>query len=205
MPEVTSIFWDLGGVVLTNGWDRNSRRAAVEKFHLDAEDFEDRHELLLDGFESGIISLDEYLHRTVFYRERSFTQRDFEDFFFAQSRELPDSIEVLRELTRNSGCFMAALNNESLELNDFRIRRFHLRDYYSAFFSSCYLGCRKPSPKIYRLALEITQCRPEECIFVDDRPLNLECARELGMRAIHFVDAKRLRADLQSEGVRIGG
>lgn len=205
MPEVTSIFWDLGGVVLTNGWDRVSRRAAVEKFHLDADDFEDRHELLLDGFESGVISLDEYIQRTVFYRERPFTKKDFEDFFFAQSRELPETIEVLGELARVSGCFMAALNNESLELNDFRIRRFHLRDYFSAFFSSCYLGCRKPNPKIYRLALEITQCRPEECIFVDDRPLNLECARELGMRALHFVNAKRLRADLNAEDVPIGG
>jgi putative hydrolase of the HAD superfamily len=194
----------MGGVLLTNGWDRASRRAAVEKFHLDADDFEDRHELLLNAFETGNASLDEYLNRTVFYRDRTFTKADFEEFFFAQSRELPETIEVLRELVRNSGCFMAALNNESLELNNYRIRQFRLRDYFSAFFSSCYLGCRKPDPKIYRLALDITQCRPEECIFVDDRPLNLECARELGMRAIHFVDARRLRADLRNEGVRLG-
>ncbi len=203
MAEVTTLFWDVGGVLLTNGWDRTSRRRAAEEFHLDWEDFEDRHELLLNAFETGKVSLNEYLHRTVFYRERPFTQEKFEKFFYSQSEALPESIAVLKKLAESRKYFMGALSNESLELNEYRIQRFGLREFFSVFFSSCYLACRKPDPRIYQLSLRITQCRPEECVFVDDRALNLECARELGMHVIHFVNAERLRADLEREGVHV--
>jgi putative hydrolase of the HAD superfamily len=203
VTEITTVLWDLGGVLLTNGWDRESRRRAAEEFHLDWEEFEDRHELLLSAFETGKVSLAEYLHRTVFYRERPFTSAEFEEFFYAQSQLLPESLAVLGELAASGRYLNAALNNESLELNEYRVKRFHLSDYFDAFFSSCYLGCRKPDPRIYQLALYITQSAPEQCVFVDDRGLNLECARELGMRTIRFQNAAQLRADLASEGVQI--
>jgi putative hydrolase of the HAD superfamily len=203
VAEITTLLWDLGGVLLTNGWDRDARRRAAEKFHLDWDEFEDRHELLLSAFETGKVSLSEYLQRTVFYRQRCFTPAEFEDFFYAQSQPLSESLAVLGELAAGGRYLNAALNNESLELNEYRVKRFHLADYFDAFFSSCYLACRKPDPKIYRLALYITQSAPEECIFVDDRGLNLECARELGMHTIQFQSASQLRSDLASEGVQI--
>lgn len=201
MPQITTLFWDNGGVILTNGWDRNSRREAVEKFHLDWADFEDRHELMLDAFEKGTVSLDEYVQRTVFYRERSFTKEEFKQFMLQQSQPFSEALEFAGSLAATKRYLMAALNNESLEINEYRIHTFHLRDYFEAFFSSCYLGVRKPDPAIYNLALKITQRNPGECILIDDRGLNLECARELGMQTILFQNANQLRDELAQWGI----
>jgi putative hydrolase of the HAD superfamily len=203
MAEVNTLFWDNGGVILTNGWDRASRREAVEKFHLDWADFEDRHELMLDGFERGQVSLDAYLKRTVFYRERPYTIEEFKDFMFAQSQPFPESLDFLGRLAASRRWLLAALNNESAEINEYRIHTFHLRDYFEAFFSSCYLGYRKPGPEIYNLALRITQSVPQQCILIDDRDLNLECARELGMNTIQFQNVAQLREDLSRYGVAL--
>jgi len=205
MAEVRTMFWDNGGVILTNGWDRDARKKAVEHFQLDWEDFADRHELMLNAFETGEATLDQYLQRTVFYRSRPFTMEDFKAFMFAQSQPLPESLALLAELARTRGCDLAALNNESREINEYRIHQFHLRDYFEAFFSSCYLGLRKPDKEIYRRALQITQREPQECVMIDDRDLNLECARELGMNTIQFRNASQLRADLARLGIVANG
>ncbi|HXR09213.1 MAG TPA: HAD-IA family hydrolase [Candidatus Acidoferrales bacterium] len=205
MAEVSTLFWDNGGVILTNGWDRGSRQKAVEKFHLDWADFEDRHELLLNAFECGEATLDEYVRRTVFYRERPFTQEQFKQFMFEQSQAMPEPLDFLRQLAKTRRQMHAALNNESLEINDYRIRTFQLRDCFSAFFSSCYLGVRKPEREIYSLALKITQRDPAECVLIDDRGLNLECAKEMGMHAIQFKDVAQLRGELAAVGVTTEG
>jgi putative hydrolase of the HAD superfamily len=201
MAEVTTLFWDNGGVILTNGWDRNSRREAVEKFHLDWADFEDRHELMLDAFERGHASLDDYLKRTVFYRERPYSIEEFKDFMFGQSQPFPEALDFVGKLAARRRWLMAALNNESAEINEYRIRTFNLREYFEAFFSSCYLGVRKPGAQIYNLALRITQTSPRECLLIDDRELNLECAREMGMNTIQFLNVAQLREDLGRYGV----
>jgi putative hydrolase of the HAD superfamily len=205
MAKINTLFWDNGGVILTNGWDRNLRRAAVEKFKLDWADFEDRHELMLNAFETGRATLDEYLRRTVFYRERPFTPDDFKKFMFEQSQPCTESLEFLGKLAQTRAYLMASLNNESREINEYRIHTFHLRDYFQAFFSSCYLGVRKPEEQIYRLALEIAQREPEECILIDDRGLNLECAREIGMHTIQFKNVDQLRQDLAQQGIVVAG
>jgi putative hydrolase of the HAD superfamily len=196
MAEITALFWDNGGVILTNGWDRNSRRAAVEKFKLDWADFEDRHELMLNDFETGRVTLDEYLRRTVFYREHSFTLEDFKKFMFEQSQPFPESLDFLKKLAQTRRYLIASLNNESRELNEYRIKTFNLPQYFEAFFSSCYLALRKPNVEFYRLALKITQRNPEDCVMIDDRGLNLETAREIGMHTIQFKSVTQLRADL---------
>jgi len=201
MPNVNTLFWDNGGVILTNGWDRDSRQKVAAKFGLDWAEFEDRHELVLNAFETGQMTLDEYLRRTVFYRSRDFSQQQFKEAFFAQSQPFPESLAFLGSLAQTRRYRMASLNNESLEVNEYRIEKFKLRDYFEAFFSSCYLGVRKPDPAIYRLALKITQARPEECVLVDDRGLNLECARELGMHTIQFQNVQQLRSELAKLGV----
>jgi putative hydrolase of the HAD superfamily len=201
MAEISTLFWDNGGVILTNGWDRDSRRQAVDKFHLDWADFEDRHELMLDAFEKGTVSLEEYVQRTVFYRERPFTKDQFEEFMLAQSQPFPDALDFAGSLAATKRYLMAALNNESLEINEYRIHKFHLRDYFEAFFSSCYLGVRKPDSTIYNLALKITQRSAAECLLIDDRGLNLECAHELGMQTIQFQNVNQLRDELAQRGV----
>src|SRR6266446_2764055 len=142
MGEVTAVFWDVGGVILSNGWDRAARAEAAKKFGLDWEDFQDRHELASPAFESGQITLDTYLQRTVFYRKRDFTRDEFTAFIFAQSEEFPESRAVLSGVAATGKYLLATINNEGLELNEHRIKQFHLRREFKAFFSSCYLGIR---------------------------------------------------------------
>jgi putative hydrolase of the HAD superfamily len=202
MPEISALFWDNGGVILTNGWDRDARHRAVERFQLDWTEFEDRHELVLNAFETAGLSLDDYLKRTVFYRPRPYMPEDFKQFMFEQSRPLPDSLSFVCALAKTNKYLMSTLNNESLEINEYRIRTFKLRDYFDIFLSSCYLRVRKPSPEIYRLALKITQRAPSECILVDDRELNLECAHELGINTILFKNVGQLRDELARYGVQ---
>ncbi|MBI4279187.1 MAG: HAD family phosphatase [Armatimonadetes bacterium] len=203
MPEVTALFWDVGGVLLTNGWDRASRREAVRTFGLDREEFGDRHDLASPAFETGRLTLDEYLTRTVFHRSRPFTMEEFTAFMFAQSRPNAEPLALVERLARSGRYLLATLNNESLPLNLYRIEQFGLRQYFSVFFSSCFLGVRKPEEAIYRLALQLTQRAPEECLFIDDRALNLECARQCGMQTIHYRDPAQLRDALRHAGVHI--
>ena len=203
MAEITTLFWDIGGVILTNGWDRQSRREAGDAFKLDWEDFQDRHELSFPAFDSGQISLDEYLDRTLFYRSRSFTREEFTAFMFAQSKEYPEAREVLAAAARSGKYFIGAINNEPLELNQYRIEAFQLRRDFEVFFSSCYVRSRKPEETIFRVALEVTQRPPEQCLFIDDRALNLESPRKLGMNAILHQDAGQLRSELGKYGVEV--
>lgn len=204
MGDVTALFWDVGGVILSNGWDRAARSEAAQKFGLDWEEFQDRHELASPAFETGQITLDTYLQRTVFYRKRAFTRDEFVAFMFAQSEEFPDSRAVLSALAQTRKYLLATINNEPLELNVRRIEMFNLRREFEAFFSSCFVRIRKPDEGIYRLALEVTQRRAEECLFIDDRELNLECARQMGMHTIHFQSAAQLRQELEASGVTVG-
>jgi putative hydrolase of the HAD superfamily len=203
LSRVTTLFWDIGGVILTNGWDRGSRREAANVFHLDWEEFQDRHELSFPAFDSGHITLDEYLNRTLFYRTRSFTREEFTAFMFAQSQEFPQSRALLSKAAGSGKYFIGAINNEPLELNQYRIEAFDLRRDFLVFFSSCYVRSRKPEETIFRVALEVTQRPPEQCVFIDDRPLNLESPRKLGMNVIHYQNAQQLRGDLQKYDVEV--
>lgn len=203
MPEVTALFFDIGGVLLTNGWDRSERAAAAEKFKLDWKEFEDRHELVLHAFEVGEMSLDEYLDRVIFYCPRAFSREEFAGYIRAQSQEIPGTMDVLRRLAATKTYLLCTLNNESRDMNAYRIEKFGLRRYFDAFLSSCYLGIRKPDAGIYQRALDITQRKGEECVFIDDRALNLECARELGMRTIQFKDAAQLERELKGLNIAI--
>jgi putative hydrolase of the HAD superfamily len=198
------VFFDLGGVLLTNGWDRHSRRHCVESFGLDHEEFRDRHEFVVDAFETGRMTIDEYLERTVFYRERDFTVGAFREGMVAESQAFPDALALAGELAASGDYLLATLNNESRELNQARIERFNLRQYFSAFFSSGFLGVKKPDQDIYRLALQITQRTPGECVFIDDRDLNLESAVIEGMHTIHYQDPSQLRHELAGLGINPG-
>ena len=203
MPKITTLFWDIGGVVLTNGWDHESRQEAAATFHFDWDDFRDRHDLSFPAFDSGQITPNEYLDRTLFYRNRSFSREEFTAFMFAQSKVYPETRAVLDKVTNTKKYFVAALNNEPLELNQYRIEAFDLRRNFLVFFSSCYVRARKPEETIFRVALEVTQRPPEQCLFIDDRRLNLESPRKLGMNTIHHQNAEQLRAELGKYGVEV--
>jgi putative hydrolase of the HAD superfamily len=203
LTGITTLFWDIGGVVLTNGWDREARRQAAEAFDLDWDELQDRHDLSFPAFDTGHITLDQYLDRTLFYRPRPFTREEFTAFMFAQSQEYPESRAILTKVACTGKYFIAAINNEPLELNQYRIEAFNLRKEFQVFFSSCYVYARKPDETIFRIALSVTQRSPERCVFIDDRSINLENPRRLGMNVIHYQGASKLLADLQLLGIEV--
>lgn len=157
--------------------------------------------MLVSSFERGKIGLDEYLNRTIFYRERPFTIDEFKAYMFSRSQPKPDALTFARQLADAGDMAMASVNNESTELNAYRIEKFNLRQIFDLFVSSCFVGLRKPEEGIYRLALDITQCDPRECCFIDDRPLNLDAAKALGMHAIRMVNVEQLKGELNKLGV----
>jgi putative hydrolase of the HAD superfamily len=202
VPGIHAIFWDVGGVLLSNAWDHTERAAALEHFHLNEEEFHARHEMVVSSFERGKISLDEYLDRTVFYENRSFTREQFRTYMFSLSQPMPEVLAFARTLAGSGKYFMGTINNESRELNLHRIEKFGLREIFRLFISSCFVGLRKPESGIYRLAIETTQIDPEACCFIDDRALNLECAAKLGMKTIQMQTLEQLREDLKKLGAQ---
>jgi putative hydrolase of the HAD superfamily len=201
LSAIRAIFWDVGGVLLTNAWDRAERIAALEHFHLDEEEFHDRHEMVVSSFERGKITLDEYIDRTVFYRTRPFAREAFRDYMYSLSQPFPEVLDFARALGDSGKYFMGTINNESRELNYYRIKEYGLRKIFRLFVSSCFVGFRKPERDIYRLALETTQIPADQCCFIDDRALNLECAAKLGMQTIEMRQLEQLRGDLMKLGV----
>jgi putative hydrolase of the HAD superfamily len=201
MTSVELVLFDIGGVLGSNGWDREQRAAAVEHFHLDDEDFQYRHEETVGALESGQISLDEYLDVAVFCSTRSFSRDEFKAFMFAQSEPWEDSIAIVRALAETGAVEMATLNNESEELNVYRIAHFGLHTIFPTFYTSCWLGVRKPTLAIYQRVLGMTQADPACTLFVDDRLQNLAPAAGLGMKTIQFKNAAQLRNDLRPFGL----
>jgi putative hydrolase of the HAD superfamily len=201
MGAITTIFFDLGGVCLSNGWDHEQRQALARKLGFDYETFDSRHRQVVDTLERGQLTLEDYLQWTLFYEPRAFTLAQVVDEMQRLSTAFGETLDLVRALRASGRYLLATLNNESRELNEYRIERFGLRELFSAFFTSCYLGLIKPQPDMYRRALQITQRRPDECAFVDDRPMNAEVARILGMQPVQFTSAEHLEADLQAAGI----
>lgn len=203
MPQISALFWDVGGVLLTNAWDRAQRERALDQFKLDQEEFSDRHEMVVSSLERGKISFDDYLNRTIFYRPRPFAREVFKDYVFSLSQPHREVLTLAEELAKSGKYFMGTINNESRELNLYRIQTFGLREIFSTFVSSCFVGLRKPEEGIYRMALEITQKSAEDCCFIDDRALNLEYARQIGMHTIEMQDVEQLKRELRKLEVEI--
>jgi putative hydrolase of the HAD superfamily len=187
--------------LLSNAWDASDRVAACERFGLAADAFEARHRFSVADFERGAISLREYLARVVFNERRNFAAADFESFMKNRSREKPASLALLARLKEENRLFLATINNESRELNDYRIERFGLRRYFDLFVSSSTVGLRKPEPAIYRLALALTHRDPPESLLIDDREENVLAAERLGMRTHHFSSAEHLERNLAELGL----
>jgi putative hydrolase of the HAD superfamily len=198
---ITHVFFDIGGVLGNNGWDREQRAAAARHFALEAGELEEMHSEAVAMLELGRITLDEYLRTAVFYCPRPFTPEAFKAYMFAQSEPFPETIELARSLARSGRYRMMTINNESAELNQHRLDRFGLRAIFIAFFSSCWVGVLKPARRIYEVALAMSQAEPAASVFIDDRERNLEPARLLGMRTIGFTDVARLRQELAGMGV----
>jgi putative hydrolase of the HAD superfamily len=203
MDGISTILWDVGGVLLTNGWDRQQREAVLTHFGLDHADFERRHAEVDQAWERGEISVEEYLRATVFFQPRSFTSAEFLEAMRSESAVLADSgLGILRQLAASEQYVLATVNNESRAMNEYRLKKFNLLDSFDAFFSSCYLGLRKPDRKIYQLALDVLQRDPEQVAFIDDRAENVAAASALGIHGIRYEGSAGLAAELERWGFR---
>ena len=195
------VLFDIGGVLGSNGWDREQRSEVLQHFGVDEQDFQYRHEETVGALEAGQISLDEYLDVTVFCDGRDFSREEFKALMFAQSEPWPDSIAVARALADSGAVRLATLNNESEELNEHRIRQFGLRQIFPTFFTSCWLRARKPTHEIYTRVLGMTQADPARTVFIDDRIQNLNPAAAIGIKTIRYESAAQLRASLRAQGL----
>jgi len=197
VKEIRHIFFDIGGVLGSNGWDREQRQRAVEQFGLNAEDFQWRHEEVIGEWEEGRITLDEYLDIAIFYTDRNFSRDEFRAFMCAQSVPHPETIAIARGLSHDPRYTLMTLNNEAEELNIYRIEHFGISEIFEAFLTSCWLGARKPIRRVYHRALGIAHAEPASSLFIDDRQQNLIPASSLGMNVILFRSAEQLRSDLE--------
>jgi putative hydrolase of the HAD superfamily len=201
--NITTLFLDIGGVLLTNGWDRNIRIRAAEKFGLDQDEMNERHHLTFDTYEEGKLSLDEYLHRVVFYQDRSFSPEEFKAFMYAQSQPFPEMISLMQALKSQYGLQVAAVSNEGRELSVYRVQQFKLGKFIDFFVSSCFVHYRKPDADIYRIALDIAQVSPEQVIYIDDRPMFVEVAQSLGIKGIIHKEVQTTRKALEDLGISL--
>ncbi|MGB7749492.1 MAG: HAD family phosphatase [Verrucomicrobiia bacterium] len=199
---ITALFLDIGGVLLTDGWDHHARKRAARNFKLELAEMEDRHHLTFDTYEEGKLTLQEYLGRVVFYEERPFTPAQFRRFMFAQSKPYPEMIELIRELKAKYGLKIAVVSNEARELNAYRIRKFKLAGFVDSFVSSSFVHVRKPDADIFRLALDIAQVSARQVVYIENTPMFVQVAEGLGIRSILHTDYKSTRAKLASLGLQ---
>jgi putative hydrolase of the HAD superfamily len=198
---ITTLFLDIGGVLLTNGWDHTMRQDAAEVFDLDYAEMNELHHLTFDTYEEGKLSLDTYLDRVVFHTERSFSHQDFKDFMFAQSQPYQRMIDLVCALKTRYGLKIAAVSNEGRELTVYRIRRYALDEFIDFFVSSCFVHYRKPDEDIFRIALDIAQVSPGEVAYIEDRAMFVQVARGLGLRGIRHVGFESTRDALGDMGL----
>jgi putative hydrolase of the HAD superfamily len=201
VPAITCVFLDIGGVLLTNGWDHHARKRAAMHFKLKWGEMEDQHHLTFDTYEEGKLTLEEYLSRVVFYQKRPFTRIQFKRFMFAQSKPYPDMIGMLTQLKVRYGLKIAVISNEARELNMYRIRKFKLDGLVDFFISSCFVHIRKPDVDIFRLALDIAQAPVRQIVYIDNTPMFVQIAEGLGIRSILHTDYRSTRAKLASFGI----
>ena len=199
---ITTLFVDVGGVLLTNGWDHLARKRAAKHFKLNWAEMDERHRLVFETHEEGKLSFEEYLGWVVFFEKRPFTRSQFRDFMFSQSQPYPKMLELVAQLKTQHRLKVVVISNESREINAYRIRTFGLDQLVDTFISSCFVGMRKPDIEIFRLALDLAQTAPERAVFIDNTPMFVQIAERLGMRTIHHLDYESTRANFTSLGLQ---
>jgi len=200
---VTTLFLDIGGVMLSNGWGHQSRRSAADVFNLEFDEMDERHHVIQVTYEEGKITLNEYLKRVVFYQKRSFTIDQFRDFMFSQSTPNTEMIEYIRQLKDKYNLKIAVVNNEGRELNEHRIKEFKLNQFVDFFISSCFVHFRKPDADIFHIALDIAQVPVQHVVYIEDMQMFVDVASDLGIRSIHHNDYKSTRSELSLLGLKI--
>ncbi len=199
---ITTLFVDVGGVLLTKGWDHLARKRSARHFKLNWAEMDQRHRLVFETHEEGKLYFEEYLGWVVFFEKRPFTRNQFRDFMFAQSKPYPKMLELVAQLKAQHGLKVVVISNESRAVNAHRIRTFGLDRLADAFISSCFVGMRKPDVEIFRLAIDLAQTAPEGTVFIDNTPMFVQIAKRLGMQGLHHVDYRSTLAKLTSLGLQ---
>lgn len=200
--DLKILFFDVGGILLSNGWGHESRKKAAKQFGLDYAEVDALHNFIFNVYEIGSITLDEYLDTVIFNYPRDVVRQDFKDFMYSESVELPDMLQWLKEWKKDCGFRIISINNEGKELNDYRVQKFKLHKAFDAFISSCEVKMRKPDPGIFKLALGIAQACPSQCVYFDDRIMFANAAQKLGIRSFHhtgFESTKEILENLKKE------
>ena len=200
--EINTLFVDIGGVLLTNGWDRGMRQRAAQVFGLDYAEMDERHHLTFDTYEEGKLDLEEYLNRVIFYEPRSFSRDAFKGFMFDQSKAFPQMIALIGELKARYHLKIAVVSNEGRELTVHRIQRFGLGTFVDFFICSCFVHFRKPDQDIYRIALDSAQVAPRQVVYIEDRAMFVEVANSLGIHGLRHKDYESTREALAEYGLK---
>ena len=198
---ITTLFLDVGDVLLTNGFEHQARALAAKTFDLDLDEMNLRHELVFSTYELGKIGMEQYLNLVVFYKKRNFTRSQFRQFIFAQSQPFPEMIELVSKLKAKYRLKIAVVSNESREVNAFRIRKFKLERFVDFFISSCFVHLSKPDVDIFRLALDISQTPAKQVVYIENTPLFIEVAEDLGIHGILNTDYNSTLAKLAAFGL----
>ena len=201
LPPIRTLFIDVGGVLLTNGWDHLARRRAAKHFNLDWAGMDERHRLVFETHEEGKLSFEDYLGWVVFFEKRPFSTNQFRNFMFAQSKPYPKMLNLVAQLKKQHSLKVVVVSNESREVNAHRIRTFALDGLVDIFVSSCFVGMRKTDVEIFRLALDLAQAAPSHSVFIDNTPMFVQLAKRLGMRSIHHVNYESTLAKLTAFGL----
>jgi putative hydrolase of the HAD superfamily len=200
-PTVKCLFVDIGGVMLTDGWNHAARRKAATHFHLDLADLEQRHHHAFDTLEIDKLTFDEYLDHVIFHEKRAFSRTTFRKYMFSCSRPFPQMIDLVRGLKSTYRLKVFVLSNEARELNAYRIKTFKLDTFVDAFISSCYVHLRKPDRDIFRLALDIAQTPPSQVVYIENTRMFVTIAEGLGVRSILHTDYASTKAALAAFGL----
>ncbi|CAN5128296.1 HAD family phosphatase [soil metagenome] len=201
--NITTLFLDIGGVLLSNGWGHEFRQKAVDKFHLNKGEMEERHSIMFVTYEEGRITLDEYLNRTIFHKKRDFTFDEFRDFMFSLTTPNVEMIDFIKSLKMQYGLKILAVSNEARELNAYRINTFELNSFIDFFVSSCYVHIRKPDARIFKLALEMAQVPENEVVYIDDVQMFVDVATDFGIKSIRHIDCLSTSKALTSMGLQV--
>ena len=199
---ITCVFVDIGGVLLTDGWDQHARKRAAMNFKLELAEMEDRHRLTFEAHEEGKLTMEEYLGLVVFHQKRPFTRAQFRRFMFAQSKPYPEMIELVAQLKVRHGLKIAVVSNEARALNEYRIRKFKLDRFVDFFISSCFVHVRKPDADIFRLALNIAQVPARQVVYIENTPMFVEIAQSLDIHGVHHQGLETTRSALETFGLK---
>ncbi len=196
MALIQALFLDIGGVLMTNGWDHSLRMRTAEKFNVNYEEMNQRHQLIFDTYETGKLTLDEYLKRVIFFETRPYTMQDVKQFIFESARPYTEMINFIKEIKSQYNLKVGVVSNEGRELAVDRIARFELSSFVDFFIISSFVHFMKPDADIYRLAIDVAQVPPSRIAYIDDRPMLIDVAKGLGLQGIHHKSVESTESAL---------